>query len=115
MVTWPDDADNATLGLFRSRRHAIRPALNIPERRNRAMCQRLLVAVALVGWMFCPTSSAHAQTTVRQQPDAQVVLEVRLLTLSEALFERLGLDFEVVKSADANVKQPQEAAEPLKL
>src|SRR5438132_1137196 len=79
------------------------------------MCQRVLVAVALVGWMFCATSSGHAQTTLRQKSDAQVVLEVRLLTVSEALFERLGLDFEVVKSADANVKQPQEAAEPLKL
>lgn len=79
---------------------------------------RLVVSAALAGWfLMLTTSSAQSQTTAPpSQSQPQVVLEVRLLTVSEAFFERLALDFEIIKSAETSAetcaRQPEPDAYP---
>jgi type II secretory pathway component GspD/PulD (secretin) len=46
-----------------------------------------------------------------KQPDAQVMLEVRVVTISESAFERTGIDFEAVKSGDSAVQPPARPTE----
>src|SRR5262245_31031115 len=74
--------------------------------------QRLLVSSVVVSWLLCFATAASAQTaSVRQPADAQIVLEVRLLTISEPVCERIGVDFEMIKPADAG-KQSHDSSPP---